>query len=503
MNSIRQIRHASRCPLCLVLALTLLAGCGGSSGSSATTPPNPAPLSADNANLIFVVSEDLAYQAQGDVNSSTANLTDRGLQRSLRMAGFLQQHVLGTENVTGVYALESMTHLQTANNYPDMVAIETVQQFALLNQITLLTEPPPINALYTGNSYPINASYASGALPTAVATPTPCPSCQGLDFQDQGGDNEALVTGIITASPRAPGFYVFSAPWETTSVLLENINKLEEYNLTLPASYKGPNYIYAISISPSGNARLVTYNSHVNPPSTYPALPAPVPLSSSCTMQTLFSVEVTGGQNNAVVPPRINTNETLYIVRHADAHPRPLWTDGNYVCAGQWRALDIPNVLSGYIAPQQVYSSDPAQTSPGFVNSYSGIAPALTVEPYAIANNLPYGLAASFSPSDENGAQESSDFFFGTQFTNITGPDFSNQTVLLAWSYQFIAPMVNALISSYFPPGTTLPEVPSWPDNDYDTVWTVTLDAQGNMAVNNAMCEGIDSAALPATCPQF
>ncbi|MFZ0888526.1 MAG: hypothetical protein WA005_08750, partial [Candidatus Binataceae bacterium] len=77
--------------LFLVLFLTLLAGCGGSSGPNAAAPPTPgpAPLSADNLNLIFVVSEDLAYQAPGDVNPSTANLTDRGLQRSLRMATFL------------------------------------------------------------------------------------------------------------------------------------------------------------------------------------------------------------------------------------------------------------------------------------------------------------------------------------------------------------------------------------------------------------------------------
>jgi hypothetical protein len=110
-----------------------MAGCGG----SATAPPTPAPLSAGNLNLIFVVSEDLAYQASGDVNPKTANLTNQGLQRSLLMATFLQQQVLGTQNVTGIYALEPMTHLQTASNYPDMAAPETIQQFAMLNQITL------------------------------------------------------------------------------------------------------------------------------------------------------------------------------------------------------------------------------------------------------------------------------------------------------------------------------------------------------------------------------
>ncbi len=74
--------------------------------------------------------------------------------------------------------------------------------------------------------------------------------------------------------------------------------------------------------------------------------------------------------------------------------------------------------------------------------------------------------------------------------------------MLLAWSYQFIQPMVNELVSSYFPPDAA-PPVPLWPGNDYDTVWKVRLDADRNLTVNNAMCEGIDSAALPATCPKF
>src|ERR1017187_2734403 len=124
----------------LVLALTLLAGCGSSFSPKSSEPPTPASLSAGNLNLIFVVSEDLAYQASGDINPSTANLTDQGLQRSLLMAPFLQQQVLGTQNVTGIYALEPMTHLQTANNYPDMVGLETIQQFAMLNQITLSSD---------------------------------------------------------------------------------------------------------------------------------------------------------------------------------------------------------------------------------------------------------------------------------------------------------------------------------------------------------------------------
>ena len=255
-------RNTSLPTLCLLLVLIPLAGCGGS-GRPDPPAPVPPPLSAGNVNLIFVVSEDLAYQASGDVNLKTANLTAQGLQRTLLLATFLKQQVLGSRNVTSIYALEPMTHLQTASQYPDLVALETVQQFAMLNQITLSANSQGVSP-YTGNSYPLNASYSSGPVPSGVATPSiACVECQGLDFKDQEGDNETLVRGIVKAN--VAGFYVFSAPWETISSLLAKINQQENFGLTLPASYAGPNYVYAISITPSGSATLVTYNSNLKP----------------------------------------------------------------------------------------------------------------------------------------------------------------------------------------------------------------------------------------------
>ncbi len=475
-------------PLLLVFALTLLAGCGGGGGSDP---------GGGSINLIFVVSPDLAYHAPGDINPGTANLTDQGLQRSLLMATYLKQQVLGGENVTGIYALEPMTHLQTANNYPDMAGIGFIQQFALLNQITLTGEGGPGSPLVTANSYPLNASYASGPLPGGVAPPlVSCPGCQGLDFNDTAADNVALVTGIIAA--HVPGFYVFSAPWETVSALLADINRVKGYNLDLPAAYRGPNHVYMISITPSGDAGLADYDSNLDPPAAYPVLPSPVASASCNTQQSYFSITRTGGVNGVVVPANANTNETVYLVRHAEAHPVSGWDDGNFIAAGQWRSLALPSALQGKISPGQVYSIDPAQVYPGALavpgnSNFSYVRPSLTVEPYAIANNLPYYLVSGFELFDPNSPQLTSDFFF-------TGGRFSNQTVLLAWEHDHFPPTVNALLASYQGTGQT---APSWPGTDYDTIWTVTLDAQGNVTVNNGMCEGIDSASLPATAPQF
>ena len=487
--------------LFLILALTLLAACGGGYAPQvtfpqATAPRATAPLSADNINLIFVVSPDLAYHTHGDIHPETANLTNQGLQRSLLMATYLKTYLLGTNYVTGIYTLAPMTHLQTANNYPDLAAIGFIQQFALLNQITIQGT--------TANSYPLFAAYAPGDVPGGVVEPSPyIPGAQGLAFNDTNGNNVALVNRIINANHT--GFYVFSAPWETISALLTNIKTTRGYNLNLPDTYMGTNYVYVISITPSGSTSLVTYNSNLNPPDTYPVLPAPV-VSTSCTQQDYFSYTLTGGVNGVVIPAGANTNQTVYLIRHAEAHPTSSFEDGNFVGAGQWRALSLPyflpNALRGQPSPTVVYSIDPAQSftlAADFSVSY--VRPSLTVLPYAIANNLPYYLVSSFSigtiTTDPAVAKATSDFLF----TNLAGINLSNQVVLLAWEHEHYPPLISYLLQSY---GVTVPltAIP-WPQTDYDTIWMVTLDAQGNLTVKNTLCEGIDSTKLPATAPQF
>jgi hypothetical protein len=476
----------------LVLALTLLTGCGDSSDSESS-----ALLNARNINLIFVVSPDLANDPLGDINRTTANLSNQGLQRSLLMATYLKQRLLDANNVTGIFVLEPMTHLQTANNYPDMAAIGFIQQFALLNQITILGT--------TGYSYPLGASYGGpGDVPSGVATPVAyLTDCQGLVFNDASGNNAKLVTDIIDAN--VPGFYVFSAPWETASALMADIKAVKGYSMDIPTAYKGSNFVYVISIDPSGNAGLFTFDSNLNPPATYPVLPAPVECAP-CTQQNYFSYSRTGGVNGAVVPAGANTNQTVYMIRHAEAHPVRGWDDGNYIGTGQWRALALPDFLPGALrglsAPTMVYSVDPAQSFP--ITSDFGIPyvrPSLTVLPYAIANNLPYNLAASFlinmNPKDETAAENAKNFFF----TNSAGANLSNQTILMAWEHAHFPLLVKHLLDSY---GGTVPSPTlSWPSGDYDTIWTVTLDSSGNVTVNNALCEGIGTSSLPAEPPLF
>ena len=483
MNRSRSYRSA----LALLVPILMLAACGGTYQSA------PDPLPASGVNLIFVASDDLKFSAAGDLNSTTASLTLQGLNRSLLLAPYLQQQVLGGENVTAIYALEPMTHLQTTNQYPDMVALETVEPFAMLNQITIPFAGLPS---VTANSFPIFDSYASGALPNNVAQPAlACPACQGLVFDDSTGDNLALVNGIIAAN--VGGFYVFSAPWETIHALMSDLNQSQAYGLTVPSTYTAPDDVYAITVT-SGRAQMLEYRAGLQPPASYPSLPALSTVSGACTA-TQFHYSVTVGVNGATLPANANTNETVYFIRHAEAHPAPSWDDGNYIAAGEWRALYLPLALAGKIQPTQVYAVDPAVAFPGGLQpgtvTSSYVRPALTVAPYSIANNFPLNLAANVAVFAQNPpalSTDASNFFF----TNGT---FSHQTLLVAWEHDHIPPTVQALLASYH---SNL-VAPNWPDNDYDTIWTVTIDASGNLSIDNASCEGIDSSKLPQTAPTF
>jgi hypothetical protein len=502
----------------LALGLLLLGGCDSSSGLDA-----PAPLSKQNINLVFVLSPDLTDSAPGDVNQTTANLTNQGLNRSLMMASYLRERVLGKQNVTGIYSVAPMTHLQTANNLPDMAAMGAIQQFAMLNQFTQPLLGSAITA--TGvNSFPLNVSYAaSAALPSGVVTPYfGCPSCQGLDFANSGGANDALLAGLVNA--KASGFHVFSAPWVTTSAMLTRLNQLLGASLNLPSAYAGPNRVYAVSITPTDSASLTTFDAPLSPAASAPVLPAAL-AQTACTAQPhKFSISLTVGQPYsqtldgvtrtgnvpAVLPAGINTQQTVYMIRHAEAHPSSSFENGNFVAPGQWRALGLADALRGKIKPDLVVSIDPAQVIPsgGSLASpyrYSYVRTTMTAEPYAIANNLPFYLVSDFSLMDINFTNlqasasviKANDYFF-------TDGAYAGKKVLMAWEHAHFPPTLNELLKRYFPNGGQ-PSIASnfWPEADYDTVWTVTLDAQGNLTADNALCEGIDTTTLPLAAPQF
>jgi hypothetical protein len=99
----------------------------------------------------------------------------------------------------------------------------------------------------------------------------------------------------------------------------------------------------------------------------------------------------------------------------------------------------------------------------------------------------PYHRVSDFELDDVSTVTANTIKFF------FDSPQFSNHKVLLAWEHEHF------LLKSYGSSQT----VADWASDDYDSIWTLTLDPAGNLTVDNSKCEGINSATLPATAPQF
>ena len=394
--------------------------------------------------------------------------------------------------------LEPATHLQTENNYPDLVPLETVEHFAMLNQYSI-TSPStkPAATTFSGNSFPVNACYTAAAVPTGVATPSFFPNCQGIDFADSDGDNEALVTSII--AQEAGGSYLFALPFETLQALLTKLKAQNSYGYTVPAMWEGANTLYVLTIPPKGPPALTSCDTHIYPAATYPA-PVPGPRSTTCGQQAAFEKN-TATISGSSVPPNSNKNETVYFIRHAEAHPASYWEDGNLVYPGHVRALYLPIALEGKITtPDFVFAVDPAQpiTSKVSNNMYSYVRTSQTVAPYAIKNGIPFNVASGFqwggvSDKEDAAAVDAAVTYF------FTGGQFSNKTLLISWEHNHIPLIAQALVTTYFTSGgaPAMPSPSDWPDDDYDTIWTFSLDGSGNLTLSNSSCEGISTDSLP------
>ena len=478
-------------PAALILLSVAVAGC--------CNYPNPSPLSSANINLIFVVSQDLTHN-DGDINPDTANLNTRGLQRAISLGTYLHSTLLNQAGVNGIYVLEPATHPQTENNYPDLVPLETVEHFAMLNQYSITSAPStPAATTFSGNSFPVNDCYTSASVPPGVAIPSSFPNCQGIDFADNGGDNEALVNGII--AQEQGGFYVFALPFETLQLLLNNLKALNSYDYIVPAAWEGANTLYVLTIPPKAQTTLTACDTRINPAATYPA-PFPAPQSAPCGQQRFFEIP-TATTEGSLVPKNINKNETVYFIRHAEAHPASYYEDGNLIYPGHVRALYLPIALAGKITtPDCVFAVDPAQPIPSEVDSnmYSYVRTSQTVAPYAIKNNIPFNVASAFqwgglTDEEDDAAVDAAVTYF------FTGGQFSNKTLLISWEHNHIPRIAQALVNNYFPSGgaPTVPPSKDWPENDYDTIWTFSLDGSGNLTLSNHSCEGISTDSLPST----
>jgi hypothetical protein len=173
-----------------------------------------------------------------------------------------------------------------------------------------------------------------------------------------------------------------------------------------------------------------------------------------------------GAQTNQT--PAVNTNaptvETIVCVRHGE---KPKGGLGQLTCRGLNRALALPDVLlAKYGAPQFVFAPDPTQKSDG--DNYYYVRPLVTIEPTAIRCGLP--INTEFGFREIQGLEQ-----------ELQKPEYRGTTVFVAWEHGLLDQFVKNLVQDN---GGNSALVPSWPGNDYDTIFLVKITrSAGNTSV--------------------
>ena len=192
---------------------------------------------------------------------------------------------------------------------------------------------------------------------------------------------------------------------------------------------------------------------------------------------------------HAIVPPPTGT-ETIVMVRHGEKpEPNPM---GQLNCQGLNRALALPAVLARFGHPAAIYAPNPSiQTAegsllPGAVR-YSYVRPLATIEPYAIAQDMP--VNTQIAAAD-----------IGALQAEVLKPGFTNSLIVIAWEHILARHFAEQMLKTF-----GLSEVvPEWPNSDYETIYIFRLstgtDGKRKLAFS---VEQENLKDLPKTCPSI
>jgi hypothetical protein len=154
------------------------------------------------------------------------------------------------------------------------------------------------------------------------------------------------------------------------------------------------------------------------------------------------------------------TVETLVCIRHGEKPPGGL---GQLTCRGLNRALALPEVLlAKYGPPQFVFAPNPTQKA-DTNGGYFYVRPLMTIEPTAIRCGLP--VNTQFGWREIKGLEQ-----------EFQKPEYQNSTIFIAWEHGLLDEFVKDLLKTH---GGNPGQVPSWPGNDYDTIFIVKITRAG------------------------
>lgn len=179
----------------------------------------------------------------------------------------------------------------------------------------------------------------------------------------------------------------------------------------------------------------------------------------------------------AVAP--VQAAETIIFVRHGE---KPAAGLGQLSCQGLNRALALPKALAAkFPTPTAIYAPNPADRKKDHGVAFDYVRPLATIEPTAIALGMPVDTSVGMSR-------------FANLRRRLTHPRFRDATVLVAWEHRQIVTVARDLLAHN---GGDPATVPAWRDDDFGSIYVVTLDK--GAAQFRIEQQGLDS--LPAACP--
>ena len=176
--------------------------------------------------------------------------------------------------------------------------------------------------------------------------------------------------------------------------------------------------------------------------------------------------------------------ETIIFVRHGE---KPSAGLGQLSSRGLNRALALPRVIAASFArPDAIFAPNPADRKLDHGIPYDYIRPLATIEPTAVALGMP--VDTRFGVNGLNGLVKS-----------LTRKDYRDATVLVAWEHHQIVTLARRLLARH---GGDEASVPAWAQDDFDSIYVVTIDKSGPGAKSSIKVSHEGLNGLADACPQ-
>lgn len=424
------------------LMALLLASISVAIHAEAAAPVQPL-LNANQWNFILLPSAQVGTVRQPKTSKSPTAvasnvLSVQGLNHSLRLGQMLNTLLLGRSA-----QVQQIAAYRFDNQ--DMTALQTIEPYALLQSQTV--------------------------------------NVQTLNQGDASVYGSPGYTFAQILANQTKGTYVSAMP---VAMISQVVNGLTGSTVELLSDHQ---YVVVTGYGPTLSANV--YDDGIGDTAQYPEIALPKP--AKCPQQPITI--------KAKAPKGLQpyTEQTVYFIRHVEAHPNGNFENGNYVCQGQWRALGANQRLLAKMAnrlPDAILTSNPENII-GCAGSCSYSRPSLTIAPFAVA----HGLALTLTPFQWQDAEDLAQALFNRNSAYFPHAA-SNSQILVAWEHDHIVKAVQYVLRTLYHDPKAAEQLPAWSFQDYDSIWKISTDKSGNLTFSND-CEGIDSNALPSTCPAF